>query len=561
MKKTRRFASLATAAILAACAVVPATMSALPVSAADYTITVKNSTQDADHTYGAYQIFTGDLSESTLSNIEWGTGVKSTDLLAKLEKSTIATTDGSTLGEKITALGENPTAIAVAEVLAKIEDNSANAEAMAKLFDGCLTTTKTELAKGASGEDGTTYTASVPSGYYLIRDDKAVTGQDSATKFILQVVKDVEVSPKSDTPTLTKEIKHNESDAWGVVGDNQIGDTVNYRITTTMPDPAYVKYFGTAGDTYSYVIHDKMTEGLDFDKNTVKITLGGKAVDAKFYTVSDSCGHTFTTNLKTGQNAGESFDIEFDMDGILADATLGAVATKGAQFVVTYDCTLTTAALVASSADDDNNSNDNTTYLEFSNNPYDTKDTGKTPEVTVYDWTFTYDVTKYANSVADENKLAGAGFTIYDGATELKFSKPDTSKEEYVVDPNGTITEIKTTDSGTFRLKGLDDETTYTMKETTVPDKYNKCADITFKISDTYNGTPEGKELATLTAENKQGETTLSAGNAVNVINKSGSTLPSTGGIGTTIFYVAGGVLVVGAGVLLITKKRAKDAQ
>lgn len=497
MKKMKRLVALALSVVMVLA------MSVFAFADETYTITIKNASEG--HTYEAYQIFAGDLSDGVLSNIKWGTGV-------------------SEAGQ--TALGD------AAEKAATLTDE-ASAAAFAKEVAQYLQDPKESTA--ASGE----YTISgLAAGYYLVKD-KNNSLQDSSdfyTAYIMEVVGNVEATPKGDKPTLDKEIKHNESGEWGVVGDNQVGDTVEFRTITTVPD--------TSGYTsYDYVINDTMSDGLTSNvKGDADVTI---KVNDK--TTLDSSYYTVTAN-------GNTFSITVDILKAVEDGVL----KKGDKLYSYYTATLNKDALVY-----DQGKQSNTANLEYSNNPNDTTNKGKTPDKTVYDWTFKMGVNKVNK---DGESLNGAEFVLskngklteeqIENNTELiKLIKNDdgtytVAPEDYDGDTTYTIT------AGNVTIKGLDDATDYYLYETKAPEKYNKLTDpVHFKISATYNEAGDKTTSVTVKVGDNDESTTLQT----DVVNESGSTLPSTGGIGTTIFYVIGGILMVGAAVLLITKRRAEN--
>ncbi len=534
MKKMRRFAAIAAAAAMTACMAVPM-MGMMTASASDYVITVENTIDGMTNTeYVAYKILDVSYDEGKTA---YTYSVPEDGLLAEAQ---------------ILAQNYNGTS-----AFTKMDDlytwlnDKTNKDKNARTFaDALYKAYPNTFVKDNATAHGTDSIDTGSTGYYLVTGTVTDSNNNAIVSSVILTTMDptATISPKLDAPTHTKKIEHNETGEWGAVGDNQIGDTVNYKITTTMPDPKYVAAFDGA---YVYTIHDEMTKGLDFDKSTVVVMLGTQKLTADtHYTVKDSCNHVGVTR-KTGQEDAESFEVEFNLAKIIED--FGDLAVDGAEFVTSYSCTLTTEALVAATATEDNNSNDNTSHLEYSNNPYVTSSTANTADVTVYDWTFTYDVIKYKNEVTAGNELKGAGFTIYEGSTALNFTQL-AGTNTYVIDPAGTVTQIETPDGGAFKLVGLDDATEYKIVETKVPSGYNKAEDITFKISDTYDGTPVGSSIATLT-DNRDGDLTEK------IVNKSGASLPSTGGIGTTLFYVIGGTLAAGAGVALIAKKRMKNEE
>lgn len=390
--------------------------------------------------------------------------------------------------------------------------------------------------KGNGTASGQSASISVPSaGYYVVfgtaKNLNGNEGNDVVTSLVMlnTASPNAEVKTKLDAPSLTKKIQHNDDNSWGVVGDNQIGDTVNFRLESKVPDL-------NGYSDYTYVIHDTMTAGLGFNQGSVSVKVNDSAVlDPKYYNITATAG-------------GQTLTVDFDVNQAVTDN----VIAKNDVLYTYYSATLNTSALVSDGAVDTTNHNDNTAYLEYSNNPYDDSSKGRTPDSVVYDWTYSFTVNKVNKN---GNKLEGAGFTVTDENGTVKFTKKDASKEEYTIDPSGSITEIITNNSGTFKILGLDDKTTYTLEETTVPSGYSKCENVTINLTSSYNDS--GNQLSTLTASVDKAKE--ASGLSLTIENLSGSKLVGTGGIGTKIFYVSGGILMAGAAILLITKKRMKN--
>ena len=358
----------------------------------------------------------------------------------------------------------------------------------------------------------------------------------------MRVVSDVNTNPKGNKPSLNKQIQHNDNGSWGVVGDNQIGDTVNFRTITTVPD--------TTGYTeYSYVINDTMSAGLTSNVNgvedvTIKVNDNGDALSQDYYTVTAD---------------GNKFSITVNIIKAIADEKMNA----GDSLYSYYTGVLNKDALIY-----DEGKQDNTAYLEYSNNPNDTEDKGRTPDKKVYDWTFKMGVNKVDN---EENSLNGAKFVLSKNGNLGELSESNiaektddlisliTNDGKYTVAPANTQeTTTKVIEAGSTTIEGLDDNTDYYLYEIKAPIHYNKLkAPVKFKIAAEYNdaGDDLRENYPIVTIGTGDPSTTLKA----DVINESGSNLPSTGGIGTTIFYVVGGILMVGAAVLLITKRRAEN--
>lgn len=272
-----------------------------------------------------------------------------------------------------------------------------------------------------------------------------------------------------------------------------IGDTVNYQVAFTVGE-----------GTNKYVIHDEMADGLTF-KGDVVVTVNGTVVDASNYTVSEEA----------------TDDCSFEI--VFADSYITSIEVN-TFVVVNYTATLDSDAVIGSEG------NPNTAWLTYN--------TGETEDdETVEDTVITYTTKFTVNKVdGDEAPLTGAGFTLYkDGAV--------------------VGSELKGSDMTEFVWEGLD-EGTYTIVETTVPAGYNKADDIVFTIScevpETVTSVTDTAVWST-TSENVKVENGVLQ--AV-IMNTTDSLLPETGGIGTTIFYILGAILVIGAAVLLITKKR-----
>lgn len=477
------------------------------IDAATATITAP----DNGHTYEILQIFTGDLHGDVLSNLVWGangTGVVG----APVEESVI------------NALKAQVGDTAVREY---IVNNLLNSE--------------TPFA--TIGKVGENFVASmvVPTGYYLIRDKaNTLTGtNESYTLYIVKITGDVMIEPKADKPSLTKKIKDvndttGATSDWQDSADYDIGDEVPYRLTATV-----ASNFASYKGEYKLVFYDTMEAGLTFNESSVKVFVGTTEVASTFYTVNKTDDHNFTVtiaDLKTltyGENntnvvAGNEIHVEFT-------ATLNENANIGSQ------------------------GNLNTGYLKFANNPNSEQpEMGETPKDTVIAFTYQLDVNKVVNG-ATENELVpkkGAHFKL-----EKKIGSDTWTLIKEYTDDNTDI----------FVFKGLDDGQ-YRLTETQAPAGYNKIAPIIFNITATHTDTvPE------ITDTNRKDILTALNGNVndgviefthdkvsepdklvTNIVNKSGATLPETGGIGTTIFYVLGGMMFVGAALILVVRRKAE---
>lgn len=368
-------------------------------------------------------------------------------------------------------------------------------------------------------------------GYYLILD----TTKDSPNTVIAlaqltNIDGDIRVELKASAPTIDKEIKHNENGQWGNVGDNQIGDDVEYRVITSVPDL-------TGYETYSYVMHDEMSTGLTFN-NDIVVYIGDKddqgvVLDEKYYTVTKESDQKFNVNIN------------------IIQANNDKLVKKGDKLYIYYSAKLNSNAVVA------NSSNDNTAKLEYSNNPYEESSKTETTPDTVKDYTFQLNVNKTDN---DNNLLKGVEFELKKGEENIYFIK-DGSKyivcgENHKHGVEETCTKTLVSDeNGKFNIVGLDDSCEYTLIETKPLDGYNPIDPIKFTITAIYNEDGLVSNIST----DYSGITICEGQLNTTIINTSDKKLPETGGIGTTIFTVVGGILMVAGGAALYVKRRQNN--
>ena len=459
-------------------------------SATTYTITAPATT----HQYEIYQIFTGDLSEGILSNVKWGvngTGTKGEAV-------------ASAVIDELTAVNSRPDSekLDVVKKYAKLDSTPV-----------------------ATITNGATYSAAA--GYYLIKDkDNTVSGADTYTTYIVKVVGNVTITPKSNVPSFEKKVKDTNDTTgatsdWQDSADYDIGDEVPFKLEGTVASN-YADY-----KTYYFAFHDQAEDGLTFNKDSVKVYVDTTEINTGYKVV------TSTTD-------GDTFDVVFDNLKNIADVKANSKIT------VEYTDTLNDKAVLG------NQGNVNTAHLEFSNNPNEEQngsnkpETGNTPEDSVI--VFTYQVV--VNKVkADGEALTGAEFTLE------KVLENGTQK---------TVAVVKNADGTTFTFKGLDDGD-YILTETVTPATYNTIEPIRFTVTAdhkiTWNGEARDAILTSLSGNVTSGTADFMPDKTegsltTDVVNQSGATLPGTGGIGTTVFYVIGGLLMAAAAVLLITKKR-----
>ncbi|MEE6159272.1 isopeptide-forming domain-containing fimbrial protein [Olsenella sp. YH-ols2221] len=520
MRKTKDLLKSALSAILAvamALVLVPANA----LAADGYTLTLTGTT--TGHTYEAYQIFKGDLSGSTLSNVDWGSGIDSTktgQLIAALKTDdTLKATFGSVTD-----------AASVAEALSNAKDDDAVAQAFATVVSQYLSTTKTSKDSAADK----TEISSLSAGYYLVKDkDNSVdsTKKDAYTRFILKVVADTSAAVKSNVPTVEKKVKDTndstgETTGWQDSADYDINDWVPYQITGTMPSNI------DDYKTYKYSFTDTMSKGLTYDKNDADhkatIKIGDKDVTSSFK-------ETVTANQDGTTTVTWACD---NLKGIE-----GVTLTKDSKVIVTYSAKLNDQAVIGSAG------NPNEVYLTFSNNPNKGGEgnTGKTP--TDKNIVFTYKTV--VNKVDQDKKtLAGAGFTLQKKQSD------------------GTYKDVKTFTAGdqtTFEFTGLDDGD-YKLIESTTPAGYNTIAPVEFTISATHDEKADDPKLLTLSGDVTSGTAEFTADTnagslTTDVVNKKGSVLPSTGGMGTTMLYVGGAALaaIAAFGIYQLRKKENED--
>lgn len=293
---------------------------------------------------------------------------------------------------------------------------------------------------------------------------------------------------------------------------------------------------------YAVCFTDTLSAGITFDNlDTVEIA-NVDGSDSKEITDTDY------TLVKDLHEAGLPSSIKLSIDNVkTCAAAAGLDLNDGATITVTYTAHLNDKAAVNTADGASNGENKNSVYLQYSNNPrIDTSlDHTTTSEVRVY--TYQLNNTKYHDEDKPGNELEGAGFRLYsdeacNNEIKLKKNNDGTYSRDFSTGASGV--EMISDNKGQFNVKGLD-AGTYYLKETTPPKDYNACADKEIVISATHD----------------VNHVSLSGNLSTTIINKKdgGITLPSTGGIGTTIFYVVGGGLMVAAIVLLVTKKRMEN--
>lgn len=466
----------------------------------NYDITVPSTDT---HTYSVYQVFTGDLSNGTLSNIKAGQNFNKNNTASK------------------------SAADAAAEIAQGTYAN--NTEKLAAI------TPYVDLTGTAFGEVSANTALSAPAGYYLLKDKDAVTGDDAATLFIVQVNGPVTVNRKANKPTFEKKVKDvNDSTGdksdWQDSADYDVNDGVPFQLTATLPtnEVDFAAY-----KTYKLVFHDQQSAGLTFNKDSVVVKYGDQTLGTDSYT------------LETPATDNDTFDITITDAKTVKDADGSAITVAtGGKFTVEYTSTLNENAVIGAAG------NPNEASLEFSNNPNvgGEGNTGKTPTDKVIVFTYQLDINKTFNGgTPDDNDLPE--FTLY---------KFDSATNDYTTNV-GKVGITKTADGKyTASFKRVDDGK-YKLVETKTPAGFNTADPTLFDITAEHDVESDNPQLTVLKINTTAGNTT--AGTVVaDVVNQRGSNLPSTGGMGTVLLYVAGIAVFVLAGATLVMALRRRNA-
>ncbi len=306
----------------------------------------------------------------------------------------------------------------------------------------------------------------------------------------------VTISEKNEDNSIEKVVKEDSSGTFGEENDAQIGDTVEFKSTVKIVKGAK-----------NVVVHDVMTTGLTYTANSVAIEGLTKGTD---YTVNETA------------NDGCTFEISFAqswIDGL----DFGTEGYK--EYVITY-----TAVLNENAVKKDENGvaivgQDNKTKVTFGDKTGSNWDTTTTT-------THLFSVFKHAKD--STTNLAGATFKVKKNGTALKLIKLDDNNYRIAKDgEKGTVDTFTTVKNGDIVISGVDADSDYSLEETEAPDGYNKLTKDVAITVDAANSTKADVE------------------------NNAGGVLPSTGGIGTTIFYILGALLVIGCGIVLVARRRS----
>ena len=512
----------------------------------------ENSEGDVDshHTYSAFQIFKGDvegnnIKDFKISNVDWGSNIitNSEDFLAQLKAA-----------ERIGGQFEGATtAQDVLKVISRWHDSDDDSIAFARFVCHYLYSNDANPTYVVRAGSNALTIPEAKAGYYLFVDTTDFSKDDSYhsyNSFLLMVTKgnwNVPITPKAEKPSVKKEVFDNfdnqdgtSTGDFGSSADHAINEKFQFKLTATLPastDHAYDYY-----DTYAVCFKDTLSEGITYDgPDSVVI----KSNNSTYDTTIDPSKYTIDTkNLET-QNY---FEVNIhDVKACAKDA--GFDLNDGATITFTYTAHLNEKATVNTTSGPTDNKN--SVQLQYSNNPRPGDYWGTTPKSEVYVFTYQLNNTKYHDDDNPNNVLAGAGFRLYsdeachdEDEIKLKMNDDDTYSRDFSTEGKGV--EMISGQDGQFNVKGLD-AGTYYLKETKTPDGYSACKviPVTIKADHSRNDQVnlEGSNLT----------------NDIVNIKAGGITLPSTGGIGTTLFYVVGGGLMVAAIVLLVTKKRMEN--
>lgn len=500
---------------------------------------------DTKHEYDAFQIFKGDVSDDNtkISHVEWGKNIPHPeDFLPKLRAD-------STLSSEFANADSLQKVVDVMKDWKTSDDNSI---AFARFVCNYIYTDSNADSVPVKKGGHTGGFELDDAGYYLIVDTSPFSDGDSYhayNSFLLKVNKahyHVQITPKVVKPTVEKKVYDNDdnsswgdNDGWGSSADHAINEEFQFRLIAKLPESENNGHAYDYYDKYSVIFHDTLSDGITYDRpDSVVIKSNGKTYvipnDSSKYTIGLESQNYLVVKIPDVKACAK--DAGFDLN-------------DGATITVTYTAHLNETAYVNTAGGDTKNKN--RVYLEYSNNPRISTSLDHTHESEVCVYTYQLNNTKYHDSIGQSNELKGAGFKLYsdkDCKNEVELYQegnlyyPIKDAKKGVKKP----VEMFSDDKGQFNVKGLD-AGTYYLKETTIPDGYSACPDTPIVISATHN------EYNV----NLSGDSNLTN----NIVNQKagGITLPSTGGIGTTLFYVVGGGLMVAAIVLLVTKKRMEN--
>lgn len=513
------------------------------------------------HAYTAYQILSGTQATSggALGDAEWGTGINDAAFLKALKADT-------TIGKYFANVTD---AKGFAEALSNTDNfpaDGANTRLVAKIAMKNKAGSGTALTSGETTELAT--------GYYVIVDSTAA-GQAVYNPAVLAITSDITITDKTDVPTLEKKVQENKKDAtddtaygskFNDVADYNIGDEVPFHLIGSVPDMSQY-------ETYTYKFTDTFDKGFDavdtsnvkvYLSNDKKLDLEGESVDTDitsyFSDTNGSIQYTPATEAQ-GETAGTKATLTVSTKDLKKAATYSKEQPQ--YVIVSYTAKLNANAKIGLPG------NVNEAYLTYSNKPDQSgtgdNNTNDTPHDKVIVFTYGLDVTK-VDSKNTETKLKDAEFKLKN--SDGKWATITDGKVTGWADTELQGSVLKSDESGKFKVEGLDDGE-YTLKETKAPAGYNLPADgfsVTLTATTANNQAWDGtatKALTNLAVKVGQtdgtGDVTTGLG-AITIKNTQGSSLPSTGGMGTVLLYVAGIAVFVLAGATLVMALRRRNA-
>ena len=406
-------------------------------------------------------------------------------------------------------------------------DKNNNSSAIQNFADaaGKWASDNTIANDGSQKASGSTVTfTDLPLGWYLVVSSLS----NGAICSIGTTDKEVTINEKNGAPTVDKEVLEDSTNTYGKGNDADVGDTVTFRATIKVTD----------GDPKNYVLHDKMSDGLTF-KGITSVTRTNAGTST-----SDTLNENTHYTLKQGAGVTVDPNCTFEL------AFKENVLKPNDVVVVEYTAVINEKAVIGSTG------NPNEATLEYKDGTRGTSSSTKT-------YTWKIDIYKYfQDSTAVKKPLQGATFVLYrqNSSNIPEYAKISADKIEWVTEKE-QATPLTSDKEGKIAISRLDADTYY-LEETKAPTGYNPLTSpIEIKIE--HSTMNETSASATITYKQQGTEDSAtnitSTENRVEVENKTGTTLPSTGGMGTTLFYVVGGGLMVAAIVLLVTKKRMQN--
>lgn len=519
MKKMKRLAALFLAVVMIMA------MGMTAMAEGNKTITIANP--QPEKTYTAYKIFTATTGNGhtayRLDDTSAAYGLLTAEATAPKETDGVTITETTVTGVYNVSVTDAPK---FAEYLRENESflgTPADTKAAAALAEGETSVAPVELSVADEG-------------YYFIN-----TTSGSLTNLGTVGADGLTIYDKNEKPTIEKKTTLTSTNV-------EVGQPVPYEISGEVPSLTGYK-------VYNYNISDKMNNGLTFTENTLMVKVGEKVLyeNGNKTSEGEAWGNDFTVSIP-GTN-GNTFDIHFNLvetvttnDGV----TYTARAAAKAPILVQYSAVVNKNAITVTGTE---NPLENKATLVYSNNP-GTNETGTT-DSNVELTSANIIVDKYVGfknadgtdgtPVEGTQRLAKAEFALKNADGKYYHKDDTTGAVTWVanlnggdgIDPKDVATKILTDSEGTAKFEGIKDDATYELIETAAPAGYNLLtAPVSVKVEKGGTGT------AAIVNKTEP------------VANWAGAVLPSTGGIGTTIFYVVGGIMVLGAGVLLITKKR-----